>query len=262
MDAAPVLALAEEPGLWLPPEPKLAVREEDGFAFVRYGRDAWIHRVRLGSDDVAAAVGRAAEAADEERARSLTWWLGELSTPPDIEEQLLRLGLERDEELTTLTVAARPAGKGGVAVRLVETYDDLLVALELDWSVFGVPEEEREVRRRETREAWPALEASGRVSCFVAELDGRAVGMGRVVFTPAGGVLMGGATLPEARGRGVYTSLVHARWQAAVERGTPRLTVAAGAESGPILERLGFARIGKVQLLRQPVETLRLRGQA
>ena len=61
---------------------------------------------------------------------------------------------------------------------------------------------------------------------------------------------MGGATLPAARGRGVYTSLVHARWDEAVERGVPRLVVSAGPMSAPILERLGFLRLGGVRLLR------------
>jgi hypothetical protein len=70
------------------------------------------------------------------------------------------------------------------------------------------------------------------------------------VFAPAAGILMGGSTLPAARGRGVYTSLVHARWDATVARGVPRLAVSAGRMSGPILERLGFEPIGKVVLLR------------
>ena len=65
--------------------------------------------------------------------------------------------------------------------------------------------------------------------------------------------MLGGAMLPEARGRGVYTSLVHARWAHAVERGAPRLVVSAGPMSAPILERLGFEPIGKVRLLRQKV---------
>lgn len=254
MDPSDLLALAEEPGLWLPPEPKLAVTQEPGFVFVRYGRDAWVHRIRLADHEVDGAVARAAEAASAANVGSLTWWLGELTTPANLSERLVALGFEPEEEMTTLTLASPPAGEPRVAVRRAETYEDLLVALELDWSVFGVAEEERARRRGETRKAWPALEASGRVSCFIADLDGEPVGMGRVVFTPLGGVLMGGATLPAARGKGVYTALVHARWRAVVERGTPRLTVAAGPQSGPILERLGFERIGQVQLLRHPVE--------
>jgi hypothetical protein len=249
-----LLGLAEEPGLWLPAEPKLSLVQEDGFVVVRYGRDAWVHRVRLRDEDVPGALARAAAVAAEGGATSVAWWVGELTTPAGLADRLLGLGLEHEEEMTTLTLAQAPAGRGGLPVRRAETYEDLLVALELDWEVFGVPEDERARRRAETRAAWPSLEAGGRVSCFIAEVDGRAAGMGRVVFTPYGGVLMGGATLPELRGLGVYTSLVQARWQAAVERGTPQLTVAAGSESGPILERIGFERLGRVHLLRQRVE--------
>ena len=46
------------------------------------------------------------------------------------------------------------------------------------------------------------------------------------------------------RGRGAYRALVRARWDVAVERGTPALTVSAGAMSRPILERLGFVTVG------------------
>jgi GNAT superfamily N-acetyltransferase len=56
--------------------------------------------------------------------------------------------------------------------------------------------------------------------------------------------LAGGGTRPDRRGRGAYRALVRARWDAAVERGTPALTVGAGAMSRPILERLGFAIVG------------------
>jgi hypothetical protein len=38
--------------------------------------------------------------------------------------------------------------------------------------------------------------------------------------------------------------LVRARWDAAAGRGTPILTVGAGAMSRPILERLGFSIVG------------------
>jgi GNAT superfamily N-acetyltransferase len=91
------------------------------------------------------------------------------------------------------------------------------------------------------------------VSHYLAYLDGEPAGFGRVVFAPSAGLLMGGAVLPHARGRGVYTSLVHARWDEAVERGSPRLVVGAGVMSAPILERLGFERIGEIRLLRDRI---------
>jgi len=63
----------------------------------------------------------------------------------------------------------------------------------------------------------------------------------------------GGGTRPEHRGRGAYRALVRARWDAAVERGTPILTVGAGAMSRPILERLGFTIVGWEDCLLDPL---------
>lgn len=249
-----LLELAEEPGLWLPPEPKLRIERRDGFAFVVYGRNAWVHHIRL--EEIEPAVEEVGALAAAAGLESVTWWLGELTRPHGASERLLELGFEPDDppEETSLTLAEPPRGEPPLPVRRANTWDEMLVALELDWKIFGVPEEEQAVRRVETRAAYADLEATGLVSCYLAELDGKPVGFGRIVFTPRGGVLMGGATLPEARGRGAYTSLVHARWRAAVERGTPRLTVSAGPESTPILVRLGFERIGAVKLLRQRID--------
>src|SRR5207253_3301715 len=66
--------------------------------------------------------------------------------------------------------------------------------------------------------------------------------------------LAGGGTLPDHRGRGAYTALVRARWEAAAERGTPVLTVGAGTMSRPTLERLGFSIVGWEDCLLDPLD--------
>lgn len=78
---------------------------------------------------------------------------------------------------------------------------------------------------------------------WIARLDDRVVGTAGAVLGDAGVNLFGGGVLPGARGRGIYRALVKARWEAAVKRGTPALTVQAGRMSGPVLERLGFELI-------------------
>jgi GNAT superfamily N-acetyltransferase len=248
-----LLELAEEPGLWLPLAPPSEVIEADGYAVVTSPRTASVERVRLARARVDAAVEEVRALARGRGWEFVTWWLGELTTPAGLAERLLELGLRPDAdsaELTSFTIARPPARAPSVEVRPVETLDDYLRALELDWDAWEVPEERRAEYRPLQRAAWPQLEASGRAAHFVAYLDGEPAGFARVVFAPAAGILMGGSTLPAARGRGVYTSLVHARWQATAERGVPRLAVSAGAMSAPILERLGFEPIGKVLLLR------------
>src|SRR5579862_6113496 len=82
---------------------------------------------------------------------------------------------------------------------------------------------------------------------FIALLDGRIVGSATAVAAAAGVNLFGGAVLPDARGHGVYQALLRARWDFAVARGTPALTVQAGRMSKPIVERLGFVQLAAVR---------------
>ena len=249
---ATLLELAEEPGLWLPPEPSRDVVFADGYCVVVYGRSVWVHRIRLEPGEVARAV---EEVRTLLRSRSLdevSWWVGERSTPADLVERLELLGLEPDDPpgLTTLAIERRPDREPTVEVRRVESLEDYLTALEIDWAAFDLLAVEREERRVAARLAWPRIVADGTSSVYLAYLDGEPVGFGRAVFAPWAALLLGGATVPEARGHGVYTSIVHARWRETVERGVPRIVVSAGPMSAPILERLGFERLGQVRLLR------------
>jgi GNAT superfamily N-acetyltransferase len=75
------------------------------------------------------------------------------------------------------------------------------------------------------------------------------VAAGTSAPTPHGLLLYGGATHPRARGRGAYRALIRARWDEAAARGTPALITQGGSMSRPILERLGFERVGEVHIL-------------
>ena len=243
-----LIELAEEPGLWIPGDPTSDTILADGYCVVTWGRTATVERIRLAADGVAPALEATRALPGLDR---VTWWVGEHSTPGDLAEQLLAAGLEVDPEtpgLTSLMIAARPAGEPEVQVLRVETFEDYLRAVELDWEVWGLPEDLRAERRAKAPEHWRMILADGRTGHYLALIDGEPAGFGRAVFTPSAAILMGGATLPSARGRGIYTALVHARWEDAVERGIPRITVSAGAMSAPILEKLGFEPIGHVRL--------------
>lgn len=241
-----LLELAEEPSLALPREPGHELLERDGYLIGIRGRKATIERIRLG--DVERALADARAVAQERGLESVTWWVGELSTPAGLAEQLLALGLEPDGEMPvarTLTIARQPAGDATVEVRPVETAEDYLRVREISWVIWPKSADEPD-----WRETWAMQVASGRSSHHLAFVDGEPAGFGRSIFTPSAALLMGGAVLPKARGRGVYTSLVHARWREAVERGVPRLLVGAGTMSAPILEKLGFEELGQIRLLR------------
>jgi hypothetical protein len=242
-----LLRLAEEPDLVLPPAPGREVLVRGGYVFTGRTRRGSVERLRL--DDVEGALAEVRSLARDRGFDYVTWWVGALATPADAYDRLRQLGLEPDPDMpvsTTLTIAELPAGELCVEVRPVESPDDYLRAREIGWTVWPEPRDEQD----DWRAAWTAEAASGRSRHFLAFLDGEAVGFGRSVYTARAVMLMGGAVLPHARGRGAYVSLVHARWNDAVARGVPRLLVGAGAMSAPILMNLGFERIGEVRLLR------------
>ncbi len=250
---AALLELAEEPGLWISLAPPGELIAADGYTVVTSLRSASVERIRLAPDAVERAIEETRALARGRGFAHVTWWLGELTTPPGLAGRLEALGFEPDRdtpEMTSLTIDHAPAGEPAVEVRRVETVEEYLRALELDWDVWQVPEDERAGQRPVQRAAWPLLQAGGRESHYLAFVDGEPAGFARAVFTPAAAILLGGSTLPWARGRGVYTSLVHARWRDTAERGVPRIAVSAGPMSAPILERLGFEPIGTVRLLR------------
>jgi GNAT superfamily N-acetyltransferase len=256
------IALAEEPGLWLPDSPTRMVFHGVGFSFVQDGRSAWVHRLRLpeGDDDEVQRVLNHVDAILSIRElQEATWWLGQLATPGYLADYLVELGLEPDDapEMTALTIASEPEGEPNAEadVRRVGTLDDLLAALEIDWASFDISEDERELRRSEARDAWPRYQVDGTLTTYLAFVDDEPVGFGRDVFTRHGVLMLGGAVLPEARGQGVYRALVQARWTHAVERGAERLVVGAGPESAPILESIGFEPLGsgRIRLLKQKV---------
>src|SRR5471032_1040537 len=242
--------LAEETTLHLLPRPTFEAVERDGYVYIAGARSATVHLVRLG--DVADAVKWTRAESQRREHRDLTWWVGDSATPADLPAQLLELGVVIDEEqpvLTGMTATSPPPAAAGVEVRRVESLEDYLAALEGDWEVWQTPESERAERRVLEAERFEPMQASGVVHHFSAFLDGKRVGFGRAIHTETAVALFGGSVLPEARGNGVYRALVRARWDAAVERGTPTLVVQAGPMSAPVLAGLGFQQHGQIHLL-------------
>jgi len=247
------LELAEDYTYHVPPRPGFLRVVTDGWTLAVGVSGANVSRINLPPEGVAEArddVRR--QLRDLPHLESVTWWCGSRSTPDDLPEQLLELGLERDPtdpSLAVLELDQAPAGAPRAEVRRVETFDDFRVASEVDWEGSGsTPEAERQLRRARLPELWDAALAQGAVH-YMGILDGEVVGYARAFFLDGAVLLMGASTLPAVRGRGVYVSLIHARWDDAVARGTPHLVVQAGAMSRPILERLGFRKLSEIQLL-------------
>ena len=188
-----------------------------------------------------------------ERGRQrFSWRVAEGARPADLVDRLLDLGLqpyEDDPVVAAMVLEREPLGTPGVEIRRVATFDDLVALEETAMESFGFSEEHREATRRGRSERFERIQGNTRGDEFVALVDGHVVGSAGVSYSAAGVYLGGGNVLPAARGRGVYRALVRARWDVAVERGTPALVTQAGQMSRPILARLGFRTICEIQAL-------------
>jgi GNAT superfamily N-acetyltransferase len=179
-----------------------------------------------------------------ERGRTAcTWEIGTHGTPSDLVDRLLALGLVDDSEpLAMGMVLDRPPAQESppdVEVRRATTPEEHYESARIAAIAFGMPEP----KRRDEDEPDPNNVV------YLAYVDGKPIARASASFGEHGVSLFGGSTLPEARGRGAYRALVAARWQDAVERGTPLLVTQAGRMSRPILERLGFRAVCEIRIL-------------
>ena len=214
---------------------------------------AGVSGVRVRPGDVEALLAEVRERVRPEK--SLVWWLDPDTQPADLRERLLALGLREPRDRGALLhalacVEEPPPGPAGVNVLRVETFDDHVAATEVQWEAFGVSAERRESQRAHLREEFDAAQSAGVPVTFLARVDGRAAGVGRSIYSDRGVFLIAGAVAEWARGRGVYRTLVRARWDDAVARGTPALvTEAMPGTSYPILKRVGFVDVCTIRRL-------------
>ncbi len=252
-----ILAIAELLAVSLPlPSGRERVDRERFTALLHHRPDPHrnlVLRVRVAPDEVEATV---AEVRALYRARGtpeITWEVGPSSAPPDLTARLLALGMipdPADPELAGMVLTQAPT-EAGAAVRVarVRTLEGFRAHKLIYHRCFGegaaapseveiVEDFERRLKREEYHARYLAFDGDAPVAAADA------------IFVDGAVLLTGGATLPEARGRGVYRALIQRRWEEAVAQGTPALVVQAGGMSRPILERLGFVEVTRVKRLR------------
>jgi hypothetical protein len=242
--------IAEYPNSFSPLGPRDERIETDRYTLCMGRGKTWntVQRQRLREDEVDDVIGEV-RAVLRERGRLRTQWeVGSSAEPPDLVDRLLERGLVRDKEpyavALVLTREPTPPPEGVVAKR-VETFEEYAAGNAVQWEAFEMPEAEIAELRPQLPQMW-----SETVNLMhIASVDGEVVAAGTSAPTEHGLLLYGGATRPSARGRGAYRAVLHARWQDAVANGTPALVTQGGSMSRPILERLGFERVGEVHML-------------
>lgn len=202
---------------------------------------------RLDERSADAAVGRVVARFREAR-KAFCWITGPLTTPADLPRRLEAAGLRHAERLAGMALEdlATPI-PADPAVRVREvTIDEALAAREMMARAYDLPVDATELFVRILANAAPI-----RTRCYFAFDGPDPVAWSYLVYVPDSPmVLLGGAaTLPEARGRGIYTALVKRRLDDARADGRGVAIIQAVREtSAPICAKLGFREVCSFEL--------------
>lgn len=178
--------------------------------------------------------------------RKAVWFVPDAASPAGLVQRLLALGMKpaADPRSARLVcVHPPPPGPDDVVARPVATFEEYLATRLVAADTLGLNEAVRDALVKTAEKAWPFHSQPGSGDTFVAIADGEVVACGGARFGRTA-VNLADIAEKDARGRRAYRSLVRAQWDAAVARGTPVLTAAAGENSRPILEWLGFSVVG------------------
>ena len=180
------------------------------------------------------------------RGEAVEWKTRGHDTPADLPDRLRTAGFVPEDRETVVIaevgdLAVAPPGlPPGVTLRRVTADADLDRVAALETAVWG------------TDMAWIAGYLRGRLAVapddnevYLAEAAGQVVSAAWVAFRAGTdfAMLLGGSTLAEWRGKGVYRALVALRARRAAARNAPYLLVEASDDSAPILKRLGFTAV-------------------
>lgn len=217
-----------------------------------------VSRVRTSVADLDETIGEVRAELRKRGYTCVTWLVGPSSEPHGLKELLLSRGFvpatrppyEPTAEAMAL-VQAPPPAPPDVEARLCRDYEEYLEALRVAMKTFDIPEDGVAGWMAAAPALWKQQDGVHRMT-LVARVDGRVVGFGFAAGGPRGLLLCGSGVLADARGRGAYRALVAARWRIAVDLGTPALVIHAESMSQPIVERCGFERVCRVDVLIDP----------
>lgn len=184
----------------------------------------------------------------------MSWWVL-AGHPPEFEREIVRRGAVLAEEVQVLAapvaealpLLAEPAD---VLVREVDGAADMRAATDVGAEAFDTPRLDDD----EIADALRSQTEMPQAPWFLAEREGRCVGMAGA--TLAGDVvrLWGGGVVPSSRGRGVYRAMLAERLRWGAERGADLALVKGRVDtSAPILRRAGFVGFGSERRFSVPL---------
>ncbi len=205
----------------------------------------------VAEDDLERVVAEAREILSTHGLRKSAWSVPEAASPPRLVDRLAAFGMVPYDEppleprrASLVLVEPPEPGPPQVTARPVETFDEYSAANRVSGDAFRMSDDDRRAIETQEELSWGFETSWPHYQTFVAILDGQIVASAASIYGANCVFLVGGSTREDMRGRGAYRALVRARWDAAVDRGTPALTVGAESMSRPILARLGFVNVG------------------
>lgn len=205
----------------------------------------------IGDGDLDRTVGEARQILAAHGLRKGAWFVPEAASPPRLAERLVGLGFVPSDEppleprhASLVLVEPPEAAPLDVRARPAETFAEYQAAARLGEDAFKISDTDRRAFEAQQELLWEFESVGSDYQTFIAIIDDQIVGTAASIYGASAVFLSGGSTREDMRGRGAYRALVRARWDAAVERGTPALTVGAESMSRPILEQLGFINVG------------------
>jgi GNAT superfamily N-acetyltransferase len=181
----------------------------------------------------------------EEAGCDLTWVVYRHDRPADLKARLLDHGFQAEDPEPTMVLDSEHAPPALLAPpdcdvrRIIDPsrVEHVIAVREPVW-----PGDYSSTARALARRL---VEAPHSLGLYVAYVDGQPAATAQISFYERGRFagLVGAATLPAYRGRGLYTALLAARVQEARSRGRRFLDADASPMSRPILERHGFRQL-------------------
>ncbi len=190
-----------------------------------------------------------------ERNIGFQWWVLPSDTPADLRERLEKHGLIFAGNAATMArlgldglddIPLNPQ----VTIEVLDGYDEAAIdALAYITMVcFHWTPEQIAERRLGWVERMRDEQIRENEAHFLALVDGQPAGYGRIQLRSGVAYLGGAATLPEYRGRKVYSTLLRRRLEAAHARGYHLAAIHAEPMSRPIVERYGFKEYARLYL--------------
>jgi GNAT superfamily N-acetyltransferase/ketosteroid isomerase-like protein len=179
------------------------------------------------------------------------WEVSTFDMPPDLGERLERHGFVRAGYTSIMARVGLDSLEDipvnpNVEIELVDgsSDDSIQAAIQVVATSFSIPPAQMDQWRPGWYERIKDPKVREEELFFLARLAGKPIGTGRVNFKAGTGHLTSGATLPEYRGKHVYSTMLRRRLEQARTRGYHIVTIDAGPMSRRVVERYGFKEYG------------------